>query len=93
MARTVVALESRLRGRQGAAGHRRWGRSRTCRRSSAWITQSITHCSNPHSKDSRHDDDDGEGMANATADDMAFFTKGIAVKVRDGAMKDEFKET
>ena len=33
------------------------------------------------------------GIANATADDMAFFTKGIAVKVRDGAMKDEFKET
>ena len=27
------------------------------------------------------------GIANATADDMAFFTKGIAVKVRDGAMK------
>jgi len=33
------------------------------------------------------------GTANATADDMAFFTKGIAVKVRDGAMKDELKET
>lgn len=27
------------------------------------------------------------GLANATADDMAFMTKGIAVKVRDGAMK------
>ncbi len=27
------------------------------------------------------------GIANATADDMSFFTKGIAVKVRDGAMK------
>ncbi len=27
------------------------------------------------------------GIANATADDMAFFDKGIAVKVRDGAMK------
>ena len=27
------------------------------------------------------------GVANATADDMAFFDKGIAVKVRDGALK------
>jgi len=27
------------------------------------------------------------GIANATDDDMSFFTKGIAVKVRDGAMK------
>ena len=27
------------------------------------------------------------GIANATADDMAFMNKGIAVKVRDGAMK------
>jgi len=27
------------------------------------------------------------GLANATADDMAFMTKGVAVKVRDGAMK------
>ena len=26
------------------------------------------------------------GVANATADDMAFFDKGIAVKVRDGAL-------
>ena len=26
------------------------------------------------------------GVANATADDMAFFDKGIAVKVRDGVL-------